>query len=171
MVNILRASTNNMRKMKIKLFLVPAAWLAAIIFVHTGRNHSLPDKPATDSLQEPTSQKHETSLSHPNIVYNFDTAKKILYFNDFYENIDWNFGLGHAPFVDRDCPVSNCYVTNDRSVVGSLAEFDAILFHGQYMDRRLVRVPSQAKRRREQRYVLFLMESPLNDGLNYTNKR
>ena len=32
-------------------------------------------------------------------------------------------------------------------------------------------VPSQERRKENQVYVFFLMESPLNDGLNYTNKR
>ena len=35
----------------------------------------------------------------------------------------------------------------------------------------IFQVPSQERRKSNQRYVFFLMESPLNDGLNYTNKR
>ena len=33
------------------------------------------------------------------------------------------------------------------------------------------KVPNQKRRRREQLYVFFILESPLNDGLNYSNTR
>ena len=43
------------------------------------------------------------------IHQDFDTSKKILYFNNFFHIKDWNFGFGSKPFLN--CPVSNCYVT------------------------------------------------------------
>ena len=36
--------------------------------------------------------------------------------------------MGSAMFQST-CPVSNCRITNDRSELGSIAEFDAVLFH------------------------------------------
>ena len=87
----------------------------------------------------------------------------------------------------------------NRSALPSLADFDAILFHGRDMDKPVIqvfvvlpalkyqkdppripiriismrssKVPNQKRRRREQLYVFFILESPLNDGLNYSNPR
>ena len=50
------------------------------------------------------------------------------------------FGFGHDPFVSAGCPVTNCHVTDDRSLLPSLADFDAILFHARDMDRRIIQV-------------------------------
>jgi len=111
----------------------------------------------------------ESSLRPPHLE--FDSYKKILYFNNYFHLADWRFGFGNDPFVASNCPVTNCYVTADRTLLPSLAHFDAILFHARDMDKRVIQVPSQERRQRNQVYVFFLMESPLNDGLNYTNKR
>jgi len=122
----------------------------------------------------------EISLRPPHVLssapmqrnaFNFNSSKKILYFNNYFHLTDWRFGFGNSPFISNGCPQTNCYVTNDRKMLGSLADFDAILFHARDMDKRVIQVPSQERRKSNQRYVFFLMESPLNDGLNYTNKR
>jgi len=39
------------------------------------------------------------------------------------------------------------------------------------MDKPVLKVPNQMRRRKEQLYVFFILESPLNDGLNYSNHR
>ena len=31
--------------------------------------------------------------------------------------VDWNFGYGMDPFIENNCSVSDCYITNDRYVV------------------------------------------------------
>ncbi len=61
--------------------------------------------------------------------FDFASAKKILYFTSYYDMRDFEFGFGHAPFVRHGCPVSNCYATNNRSLLGSIGDFDAVLFH------------------------------------------
>jgi len=101
----------------------------------------------------------------------FESLKKILYFNKYFHLTDWRFGFGQEPFISSNCPVTNCYVTDDRSLLSSISEYDAILFHARDMDKRVIQVPNQERRKQNQVYVFFLMESPLNDGLNYTNKR
>lgn len=111
----------------------------------------------------------ESSLRPPHLE--FDSYKKILYFNNYFHLSDWRFGFGNEPFVSNNCPVTNCYVTADRTLLPSLAQFDAILFHARDMDKRIIQVPNQERRKPNQVYVFFIMESPLNDGLNYTNKR
>ena len=59
-------------------------------------------------------QAVETFLRKPSsqpvhVNQDFNTSKKILYFNDFFSVTDWNFGLGSEPFTV--CPQSNCHVT------------------------------------------------------------
>ena len=54
------------------------------------------------------------------------------------------FGFGAEPFVSHNCPVKNCYVTADRSLLPSLAHFDALLFHARDMDRRVIQVRGTA---------------------------
>ena len=48
-------------------------------------------------------------MEKPKRSQDFDSSKKILYFNNFFHINDWNFGFGLTPF--SSCPVSNCYVT------------------------------------------------------------
>ena len=54
-------------------------------------------------------------VDEPDSNYAFEKAKKILYFTSYFHMKDWNFGVGHKPFVDHKCPVTNCYITNKRS--------------------------------------------------------
>lgn len=122
-------------------------------------------------------QDHSSNILEPDIKVEveaeqeFKSIKKILYFNKYFHLNDWRFGFGNEPFHAWNCPVTNCFTTDNRSLLPSLADFDAILFHARDMDRRIIQVPNQQRRKSNQIYVFFLMESPLNDGLNYTNKR
>jgi hypothetical protein len=49
----------------------------------------------------------------------------------------------------------------------SLSDFDAIVFHIRNMDGRKRALPNPKERKSNQRYVMFLMESPLNDQFPY----
>ena len=49
----------------------------------------------------------------------------------------------------------------------SVTEFDAILFHIRDMNDGRILLPNQKRRKPNQRYVMFLMESPLNDNFPY----
>ena len=57
---------------------------------------------------------------------------------------------------------------HDRCTMQLSTKWLSLLFK---QEKHCVQVPSQQRRKSHQRYVFFLMESPLNDGLNYTNKR
>ncbi len=46
-------------------------------------------------------------------------------------------------------------------------KFDAIVFHIRDMDNGKIPIPNQKRRLPNQRYIMFLMESPLNDGFPY----
>ena len=54
-------------------------------------------------------------------VNRFESAtrktKKILYFTHFFDLKDFGFGFGQKPFMERGCPVSNCFTTNNRSLL------------------------------------------------------
>ena len=57
-------------------------------------------------------------------VNRFESAtrktKKILYFTHFFDLKDFGFGFGQKPqkpFIERGCPVSNCFTTNNRSLL------------------------------------------------------
>jgi len=165
-----------------KILLLPMLWILVWLFTRCliatpGDLNSVETVVSTSPIPE---DDIEISLRPPLVLsksleqqpkFDFNSSKKILYFNKYFHLTDWRFGFGHDPFISAGCPQSNCYVTNDRKLLGSLADFDAILFHARDMDRRVIQVPSQQRRKSDQRYVFFLMESPLNDGLNYTNKR
>ena len=49
----------------------------------------------------------------------------------------------------------------------AINEFDAVMFHIRDMNDGHIALPNRKKRRRNQRYVMFLMESPKNDGFPY----
>ena len=62
--------------------------------------------------------------------FDFNSSKKILYFNKF-NSMDSKFGFGNEPFVLNNCTQQNCFATSDHKLLNSLADFDAILFHGR----------------------------------------
>jgi hypothetical protein len=50
--------------------------------------------------------------------FDFQSSKKILFYNDFFKKEDFYFGLGNDPFVSRNCPVQNCFTTSNKSLLG-----------------------------------------------------
>ena len=56
-------------------------------------------------------QEHMGAVTQTKLQTHKDTgdSKQILFFNDFFDIKDWNFGLGHTPF--SACPQPNCHVT------------------------------------------------------------
>jgi hypothetical protein len=101
----------------------------------------------------------------------YPKAKKILYWNAFFDKKDFSFGTGYkTPFEMHECPVTNCELINDKS---KLDESDLVLVHMRdVMDD----IPS-AGRPFHQRWVFVLYESPvhasdfthLNGVFNYTS--
>ena len=57
------------------------------------------------------------------------STKKILFYNAYFDMRSYNFGFGQRPFVDYGCKVTNCYTTQYRSLLPSIADFDAVMFH------------------------------------------
>lgn len=81
--------------------------------------------------------------------------KTILYWNDFFGIEDFTFGFGRGPFIQAQCPISTCQVTNDRSQFNGS---QVVVFSAQnlnFSDLPPHRFPHQ-------RFVFFEMESPVN---------
>ena len=76
-----------------------------------------------------------SSASMQHNEFDFNYSKKILYFNNYFHLMDWRFGFDNEPVITAKCPQTNCFVTNDRRLLGSQADFDAILFHARDMDK------------------------------------
>ena len=54
------------------------------------------------------------------------SQKTILYWTPWWNNSTWYFGDGSDVF--SNCPVSNCFITDNRSF-SKTQDFDAVLFH------------------------------------------
>ena len=65
---------------------------------------------------------------------------------DCNTNLLARFGFGQEPFISSNCPVTNCYVTDDRSLMSSISDYDAILFHARDMDKSVIQVTADTKR-------------------------
>ena len=89
--------------------------------------------------------------------------KRILFYTSYFSMKDWLFGFGQKPF--ENCPVSNCLTTDDRKLLNSITDFDAIFFHIRNMEDGGISLPED--RKNNQFYLMFLMESPLNDNFPY----
>ena len=79
--------------------------------------------------------------------------KYILFWNEAYGSTKYGFCCGTTPFLD--CPVKDCFVTDDRSVVENVEDFDVIQFH----QRSLAWYDLPKKRSPHQRYIMWYMES------------
>ena len=94
--------------------------------------------------------------------------KYILYLNNYWNLHGFQFGEGHQPFLDAECPVSDCYATHDPTVLQGKhnydydeAAFDAVMIHAPEFN--FHNVPMiQRWRRPEQRLVYMNMESPMS---------
>ena len=67
-------------------------------------------------------------VSYNTIKYNQDikqievdkserNMKNVLFYTPFFSKQDYAFGFGNKPFVQNDCPVTNCFTTNDRQLL------------------------------------------------------
>ncbi|XP_033362947.1 alpha-(1,3)-fucosyltransferase C-like [Bombus vosnesenskii] len=83
-----------------------------------------------------------------------NTTKKILYWTKMFSSETFYMGTG---YIARDCPVNDCYATNNRHMVNP-TDFDAVLFHGN--DLNLEDLPKNRSPR--QWYVFVNLESPAN---------
>ena len=91
----------------------------------------------------------------------------------FLDSKDWGFGRGHEPFLKHSCPVSNCYITDDIKQLPNASDLDAIVFHIGNVAGPESNLHSYP-RKKSQRFVMFLLESPLHyccGGFNFDKHR
>ena len=97
-------------------------------------------------------------------IENRSRTKYILTWCTGYGNLKYGWKFGEEKFISEGCPESRCFLTSNRNYLSSVSEFDAIMFHQRTIQ--LKKVP--AKRRPEQRYVHWMIESPANDNYDLT---
>nr|CAH0103436.1 unnamed protein product [Daphnia galeata] len=80
--------------------------------------------------------------------------QRILYWTEYFGMKNYEFKLGHKVFKDAGCRVTNCLLTNDRSLLNSS---DAVIFHiNDFDDRDL---PDPRHRLPHQRFVFYNYET------------
>ena len=89
--------------------------------------------------------------------------RKILYYHPLYGAKDIGLGAGFEPFIRHNCSVNNCWTTNNRNALDSIADFDAVIFHIFAMNHFYMEIPKQSERRPSQRYVMYQQETPIYD--------
>ena len=86
-----------------------------------------------------------------------DDTKYILFWNEAYGNKRY-WGKRKEPYIKADCSEKRCFGTENRSLLGNVNKFDAIVFHQRSLS--LSDIPQQVNRRPEQRYMHWSIESP-----------
>ena len=144
---------------------------------------SLPVK-QEESQGEPAKRSTETEsksrlasirVYHPNIV--LDTKKlpdpklkTILFWNRlFWLPPSVYYGTGQQPFIDSECPISDCFISDDIWNVMPPTEYDAVVFFWPQMKSTL---PYTYARKPSQSYVFFNDEPPseyMKDDLSVYN--
>ena len=76
-------------------------------------------------IQEVEELKSHTAMEDLSSMSNNNSIKKILYYTSFIDHEDLLFGIGQNPFIEKGCPVTNCFVTNNRLL---LSEYYIIKF-------------------------------------------
>ena len=103
----------------------------------------------SDALQETYTEVHQSSADTKNETQ--QQMKTILLYNNFFSVTNWSLPLGSELFTSLRCPIRNCQITKDRSL---LNESDAVWVHGEDLP-----MPPP-KRSPHQSWIFFDMESP-----------
>lgn len=103
-------------------------------------------------------------LKYINIFHEYSTKRQ-----DLKYVLQWTtsniaiflfMGTGQEGFIKRNCPVQNCFVTDDRLYFQDVKDFDVVLFHGPELHRSYWTFPSQ--RSPSQIYTFVSTESSDN---------
>ena len=90
-------------------------------FLKSHNSLQTPQPYRQNSLGKPIGSEENVVIEihqETNKTASFDELKKILFFTPYFHMNDWQFGFGHKPFERFGCPVSNCYTTNNHSLLG-----------------------------------------------------
>ena len=107
----------------------------------------------------------------PNRVSNTTKYKYILTWSEAYGDLTYGWSFGSDKFFSEGCPEFRCFLTSRRNFLGpnSIHKFDAILFHQRSFTWK--DAPNQRLRRKYQRYVHWMMESPAHLHYDITSLR
>lgn len=98
---------------------------------------------------------------YPNQKSVTNETKSILIWNAYSRFELETFGEGKEPFVERQCKMSDCFITKNKSL-RALRDFDAVIFNMPPLS--FYRFPVDPERRPEQRYIFFSQEPPAYIG-------
>lgn len=134
---------------------------------HDGRgiHVKLQQQQQQDEHMEKEEEVNELDHEYDQEIQKDKNLKYILFYNSYWNILDYQFGIGNQPFLDYHCPISNCFTSNDPSLFDwknkahSLSQFDAILIHAPEFVRQAVPY-IQTWRQSFQRFVFMNMESP-----------
>ena len=120
----------------------------------------LPSKPIYKNVQKQVSKISKIDY------------KYILTWSEAYGDKLYGWTFGSHQFLSEGCSESRCFFTSNRSLLGRNAvhKFDSILFHQRSFTWK--DAPNQRFRRKEQRYIHWMMESPAHlhyDATSLTN--
>ena len=104
-----------------KIILLPLLWIfiwmfSRFLLLSSGDVTSIETVVSTSPIPEDDieiSLRPPEALSSTSIQQNkfdFNSSKKILYFNNYFHLTDWRFGFGNEPFISAKCPQTNCFL-------------------------------------------------------------
>lgn len=112
---------------------------------------------------------YEIFPKHDNIPFHIMESRRTRYI--LYWDTMWNlkdFLFGHGSEIFKNCPVDNCYATDDKHLM-PVEKFDALFFHG--VTYKQIKKNDPPKRDPNQIYVYFSMETPFNtENLTFSRR-
>ncbi|KAH9640722.1 hypothetical protein HF086_007293 [Spodoptera exigua] len=70
----------------------------------------------------------------------------------------FNLRVARDAFIERACPITNCFVTGNRELLHDITKFDVIVFHApEFVQKGVQSLPAQ--RKPHQKYIFTSMES------------
>ena len=158
----------NMNRVAIVLVLV----FSSLLYMYqSGLNtrHGTEPVPSEGYINEKGSEDEMRLKSEHETIFKqrHNGMKTILYYTKLWRDRSFHFGIGNKPFHFANCKVTNCYATNNRSALGGVENFDAVLFHMREKYRKPTKFAIPKKRKENQRYIWHLNESPPADFYKY----
>lgn len=99
--------------------------------------------------------------STPTIHHNKSRLKYILQWRKPEKEPFTFMKTGQDVFLERNCPVNNCYVTWNRTYLSNITNYDAILFYCDDVSKHVLRL-SKKRRSKHQKYVFVCSEAAAN---------
>lgn len=138
------------KKLKVFILLIILSVFLIVLYRNISRNiffidfktnelHTLEGKETNSnyvSYRNGYDYEDETENFNEESIENFiesNVTKNILFWTKFFNNPDWYTGkdeAGEEVLKSVKCPVTNCFFTHNKNLLGDVRKFDAIAFHG-----------------------------------------